>query len=194
MDFIQLPPLATALYFLEHLHACMLSLYSHLTLWDPMDCSPPVPLPMGLSRHEYWSGLPRSPPGDLPHTGLEPVSPAWQADSLLVRHRGSPLEHIFHANVYFLDGIKCSTVKSYHSQWLTNKQQQQKIIKLCVPYIGCNSLQRWGWSNTAVTDTCELEIVLPLALKHHCLSSLKLGKHRKSPPRSANLQQPETIN
>ena len=104
MDFIQLPPLATALYFLEHLHACMLRHYSRLTLWDPMDCSPPAPLPMGFSRHEYWSGLPCSPPGHLPHMGRS----AWQADSLLVRHRDSPLEHIFHANVYFLDGIKCS--------------------------------------------------------------------------------------
>ena len=30
---------------------------------------------MGFSRQEYWSGLPRSPPGDLPNPGMEPVSP-----------------------------------------------------------------------------------------------------------------------
>ena len=38
---------------------------------------------MGLSRQEYWSGLPYLPPGDLPNPGIEPRSPALQADSLL---------------------------------------------------------------------------------------------------------------
>ena len=39
---------------------------------------------MELSGQEYWSGLPRPPPGDLPNTGIEPVSsesPALQEDS-----------------------------------------------------------------------------------------------------------------
>ena len=27
---------------------------------------------MGFSRQEYWSGLPRPPPGDLPDPGMEP--------------------------------------------------------------------------------------------------------------------------
>ena len=29
---------------------------------------------MGFSRQEYWSGLPCSPPGDLPDPGIEPTS------------------------------------------------------------------------------------------------------------------------
>ena len=37
---------------------------------------------MGLSRQEYWIGLPRPSPGDLPDPGTEPRSPALQADSL----------------------------------------------------------------------------------------------------------------
>ena len=37
---------------------------------------------MGVSRQEYWSGLPCPPPGDLPDAEIEPVSPALQADSL----------------------------------------------------------------------------------------------------------------
>ena len=37
---------------------------------------------MGFSRQEYWSGLPCPPPGDLPHPGIEPASPALQVDSL----------------------------------------------------------------------------------------------------------------
>ena len=37
---------------------------------------------MEFSRQEYWSGLPFPSPGDLPDPGIEPVSPAFQADSL----------------------------------------------------------------------------------------------------------------
>ena len=38
---------------------------------------------MGFSRQEYWRGLPFPSPGDLPNPGIEPGSPALQADSLL---------------------------------------------------------------------------------------------------------------
>ena len=31
-------------------------------------------LSMGFSRQEYWSGLPYSPPGDLPDPGIKPSS------------------------------------------------------------------------------------------------------------------------
>ena len=42
-----------------------------------MDCSlPDSSLSMGLSWQEYWTGLPLSPPGELPIPGIEPVSPA----------------------------------------------------------------------------------------------------------------------
>ena len=37
---------------------------------------------MGFFRQECWSRLPFPSPGDLPDPGIEPVSPALQADSL----------------------------------------------------------------------------------------------------------------
>ena len=37
---------------------------------------------MEFSKQEYWSGFPFPSPGDLPHPGIEPESPALQADSL----------------------------------------------------------------------------------------------------------------
>ena len=49
-----------------------------------------APLSMGFSRQEYWSGLPFPSPGDLPDTGIEPGSPALQADSLSTELRGKP--------------------------------------------------------------------------------------------------------
>ena len=41
-----------------------------------------APLSMGFSRQEYWSGLPFPSQGDLPDPGIEPRSPALQADAL----------------------------------------------------------------------------------------------------------------
>ena len=41
-----------------------------------------APLSMGFSRQEYRSGLPFPSPGNLPNPGIEPGSPALQADSL----------------------------------------------------------------------------------------------------------------
>ena len=52
------------------------------TLSDPMDCSHQAPPSMGFSRQEYWSGLTFPSLGDLPDPGIEPRSPALQADAL----------------------------------------------------------------------------------------------------------------
>ena len=50
-----------------------------------------VPLSMGFSRQEYWSGLPFLSPGYLPDPGIERRSPASPADSLLSEQQGKPL-------------------------------------------------------------------------------------------------------
>ena len=49
-----------------------------------------------FSRQEYWSGLPFPSPGDLPDPGIEPGSPALQADTLL----SEPLGKSIRINVY----------------------------------------------------------------------------------------------
>ena len=46
---------------------------------------------MGFSRQEYWSGLPFPSPGDLPNPGIEPRSPALEADALTSEPPGKPL-------------------------------------------------------------------------------------------------------
>ena len=43
---------------------------------------------MEFSRPEYWSGLPFPSPGDSPNPGIEPRSPALQADSLPAEAQG----------------------------------------------------------------------------------------------------------
>ena len=66
------------------------------TLVTPQTVAHQAPLSIGFSRPEYWSALPFPFPGDFPNLGLEPRSPALQADSLLLRHSGS-LEKVYNA-------------------------------------------------------------------------------------------------
>ena len=47
-----------------------------------------APLSVGFSRQEYWSGLPFLSPGNLPDPGIEPRSPALQADALPSKPQG----------------------------------------------------------------------------------------------------------
>ena len=56
-------------------------------LCDPMDRGLPG---SSVHGHESWSGLPCPSPGDLPNSGIEPGSPALQADSLPSEPRGKP--------------------------------------------------------------------------------------------------------
>ena len=55
---------------------------SHVRLFaTPWTVAYNAPPSIGFSRQEYWSGLPFPSPEDLPNLGIEPGSPAWQADS-----------------------------------------------------------------------------------------------------------------
>ena len=60
----------------------MLVARSCLTL-TPQTVAYQVPLSMEFSRQEYWSRLPFPSAGDLPDPGIEPGSPALQANSVL---------------------------------------------------------------------------------------------------------------
>ena len=58
-----------------------------VTPWTVAYQAPPS---MGFSRQQYWSGLPFPSPGDLPDPGIEPGSPALQADALTYEPPESP--------------------------------------------------------------------------------------------------------
>jgi len=57
-----------------------------VTPWT-VDCQ--APPSMGFSKQEYWNGLPFPSPGDPPNPGIEPVSPALQADSTILATKNS---------------------------------------------------------------------------------------------------------
>ena len=72
------------------IHNVSMSL-SHVWLFvTPWTVTQWAAVSMGFSKQRYWSGLPFPPWGDLPDLGIEPGSPALQADSLLSEPPGKP--------------------------------------------------------------------------------------------------------
>ena len=78
---------------------CFSRVWLFSTLWTEAH---QAPLCMGFSRQEYWSGLRCPPPGDLPYPGTEPMSLAWQMDSLTLAPQGNMFSlYIFFCNFSF---------------------------------------------------------------------------------------------
>ena len=77
------------------------------TPWTVAHQAPPS---MGFSRQEYWSGLPFPSPGNLLDLGIEPRSPALQADALTSEPPGKPTEKS-------MDGSKKKTLIGTLSSW-----------------------------------------------------------------------------
>ena len=61
-----------------------------VTPWTAAHQAPPS---MGFPRQVYWSGVPLPSPGDLPNPGIEPGSPALQADALPSEPPGKSYTH-----------------------------------------------------------------------------------------------------
>ena len=84
----------------------VLLLFNHKVMSDslatPWTGAYPAPLSTAFFR-QYWSGLPLPSPRNLPHnSGIEPMSPALLADSLLLSHQGKPRDQLYLFN--FLGG------------------------------------------------------------------------------------------
>ena len=81
-----------------------------------------APLYMGFSRHEYWSRLPFSTPGDLPEPEMKPLSPVLPAlagGSLIAEAPGKPNYFLFFLNLLILAalGLSCSSRDLCCSTW-----------------------------------------------------------------------------
>jgi len=92
-----------------------------------MDCSPSGSSVHGISRQEFWTGLPFPPPGDLPDSGIKPVSLAL-AGGFFATHsltwEAQP-RHLGESNYLFKKKVKLSTTNRFAEiKWL----KQSKIF------------------------------------------------------------------
>ena len=130
-----------------------------MTPWTTAACQ--APLSMRFSRQGYWSGLPFPSPGDLPDPGIEPGSPALQADALPSEPPGKP-------KVNFLESkssvSKCSL---YHYPWPVEYNSKAKIAGLPDQFISVSQclgsifmILHWmfchPWSTNRVPSDCPI--------------------------------------
>ena len=73
-----------------------------------------APRSMVFPRQKYWSGLPFPSPGGLPSwPGIEPSSPALQADSLLAEPPGKPLIIVYIKQINAGKNLKCILITNF---------------------------------------------------------------------------------
>ena len=107
-----------------------------------------APLSMGFSRQKYWSGLPCSPPGDLPNSGIKLRSPALQANFLPLSYQGSHiygshfpiyiLKYIYSGMIYiWITLLKLTPETNIINQLYSNKKKSSQMmvqwLRLCTP-------------------------------------------------------------
>ena len=110
------------------MHAKLLQ--SCLTLCNQWTVACQAPLSMEFSSHEYWSGLPCPPPGNLPDSGVKPVSLhllRWQAGSLLLEPPGKLSDlHSW----YYWKSLSCSRIySSPHGPQTVGAQQPLRFLR-----------------------------------------------------------------
>ena len=74
----------------------VLSCFSHVLLFAiPWTVVHQAPLSMGFPKQEHWSVYSFPSPGDCPDPGIEPRSPALQADSFTTEPPGKPPRYLY---------------------------------------------------------------------------------------------------
>ena len=91
------------------------------TLMTPWAVDYQAPPSMKFSREEYWSGLPFPSPGDLPNSGIEPGSPALQADALWSEPPGNPWKIVYIVTEYTMI-YKRRYLKKFYSLDINRKR------------------------------------------------------------------------
>ena len=106
----------------SQLSECLLSRFSHVwlfaTLWT-VACQ--APLSMGFSR-QYWSGLPRPPPGDFhnPSIKLAPLTPPALTGGFFTTSSTWEATQLLESHFYFKSALPMynSQSKNVHFRWI----------------------------------------------------------------------------
>ena len=103
-------------------------LFSHTVVLDsvtPWAVAHQTPLSMGFSRHEYWSGMPFPPPGDLPDPLIKPTAPVLAGRFCITEPPEKPDNHLLPKNyslvlkrhfISVLKSVSGSTMKKWNQK------------------------------------------------------------------------------
>jgi len=94
---------------------------------------------MGFPRQEHWSGLPFPSPGDLPDSGIEPLSAALQADSLPTKPSGkssAALSTVQFSSVQSLSHVRLCDPMNRRTPGLPVHHQLPEFTQTHVHWVG----------------------------------------------------------
>ena len=128
---------------------------------------------MGFSRPEYWSGQPFPSSGDLPNPGIEPRSPALQADSLTAEPPGKPKNTGVgsHSLLQWISPTKESNWGLLHCRRILYQLNYQGRILICYHLS----------QNHSIPDTMVLLFLEHFHLSPHILTCLSSSQETFSP-------------
>ena len=119
-----------------------------------------APLSMGLSRQEYWGGLPFPSPGDLPNPGIKPMflaSPALAGRFFTTSATKQPYE------AFLVEVLELACPRSQNS-WVSKKDQDSDPAASLVPdrdlalflhhTASCSALLRTNKQGTHIWINC----------------------------------------
>ena len=86
---------------------------------------------MGFSRQEYWSRLPFPSLGNLPYLGIEPRSPALQADSLPTELQGKPGYLMSCGSGLLSDGSSVHPTLCIANVYFLDQQSLLQLLEFC---------------------------------------------------------------
>ena len=140
----------------------------------PWTAAHQAPLSTGFPRQEYWSGLPFPSPGDLPHPGIEPRTPALRTDSLLSEPQGlEPIrtqeKMLFKAHTSASLWTFLGTRKHTEGPLQSDAQLIHTVMNTALT-LSILSLNRWKTTTTDPTHTFPLSCFLKtVPISDHCI-------------------------
>ena len=123
--------------------------------YNPMNSSPP-----GSSVHsrwEHWNGLPFPSPVDLSDPGIEPGSPALQADYLPSEPPGKSPRAEFRANVLWRHARTWTCWEEYYpcSSWMYCHSMVEELSSGKVRFVTLHNstkAMKWEWDLSSLAD------------------------------------------
>ena len=108
----------------------------------PWTAARQAPLSMGLSRQEYWSGLPFPSPGDLPDPGIELGSPALQADFTVWATK----------RIHIVEAIVFPVVMYGCESWTIKKTEHQRTDAFELWWLLSIPWTAWKWNQSILKE------------------------------------------
>ena len=142
---------------MESCYCCLVAKLC-LTLCDPVDCSP-LGSSVRFPKPQYQSGLLFPSPGDLPHPGIKPVSPAFAGRFFTTESPRKPFWSISIPSTPLLNTDRFEPDAFSPTKYILGISILQLIVTYCVLFKGCAIFVMWVCHILFIQNTMDGQLV-----------------------------------